>query len=485
MRRPWLPLMAATAALLITAAPVLGCGGLIGPNGAVNLLRTTTFAGYHGGVEHYVTSFEFAGGGGAFGSITPLPDIPNKVERGGDWTLQRLIRETDPAPATLDAFANVGQELRGEAEVLLETTIDALDITILRGGGDEVGLWAKNHGFRLPPDSPEVLDFYAERSPIFMAAAFDADAAAARGQAIGDGTPIHLTIPTDNPWVPLRILALGKAAAETVQADVYLLTDERPALLPNVRGVGGADPRPQRSRQREPPHRSALRRGHGVGPRRRVADEGRHRRKRRGAELRPGHRCVWRGSAVADRRGLRAVPTHAGSSGADRPLPGAGRDARRGRADRPRPGDASELSSPSPGRRMSRLPRLAVAALLLAATVTAGCAASGPTTVTITIHYSAFDLSEVSVPRGVPVTFVLVNDDPIDHEWLIGDEAFHEKHRTGTHEAHGDVTTEVTIPALETMRTTITFDEPGTILYICHLPGHEAYGMVGTLTVEG
>ena len=85
-----------------------------------------------------------------------------------------------------------------------------------RLGGDEVGLWAKNHGFRLPPDAPEVLDFYADRSPIFMAAAFDADAAAARGQAVGDGTPVHLTIPTDNPWVPLHILGLGKADGEIV-----------------------------------------------------------------------------------------------------------------------------------------------------------------------------------------------------------------------------------------------------------------------------
>ena len=50
MRRPWLSLVAATAALLITAVPAMACGGLIGPNGAVNLLRTTTFAGYHDGV---------------------------------------------------------------------------------------------------------------------------------------------------------------------------------------------------------------------------------------------------------------------------------------------------------------------------------------------------------------------------------------------------------------------------------------------------
>jgi hypothetical protein len=230
--------VAAVAALLALAAPTLACGGLIGPNGAVNLLRTTTFAGYHDGVEHYVTSFEFAGGGGAFGSITPLPGIPTDVVRGGDWTLQRLIRETDPVPEELAFRAFAADAAGGEAEVLLETTIDALDITILRGGGDEVGLWAKNHGFRLPPDAPEVLDFYADRSPIFMAAAFDADAAAARGQAIGDGTPVHLTIPTDNPWVPLRILGLGKAHGETVEADVYLLTDTQPALLPKAGAFG-------------------------------------------------------------------------------------------------------------------------------------------------------------------------------------------------------------------------------------------------------
>jgi hypothetical protein len=236
MRRPWLSVVVAATALLITAAPTLACGGLIGPNGAVNLLRTTTFAGYHAGIEHYVTAFEFAGGGGAFGSITPLPGVPTDVERGGDWTLQRLVLETDPPAAGADSFRVGAEAAAGEAEVLLETTIDALDITILRGGGDEVGLWAKNHGFRLPPDAPEVLDFYADRSPIFMAAAFDADAAAERGQAIGDGTPVHLTIPTGNPWVPLRILGLGKGAVERVEADVYLLTDIRPALLPNAGG---------------------------------------------------------------------------------------------------------------------------------------------------------------------------------------------------------------------------------------------------------
>ena len=234
--RPSAALGAALLVIALSAGPTLACGGLIGPNGAVNLLRTTTLAGYHDGEEHYITAFQFAGGGGAFGSLTPLPGIPSSVEKGGDWTLQRLIRETDPVPEAARLSVGAASD---SAEELLKVRIDALDVTVLRGGSAAVGAWAKDHGFRLPPDAPEVLDFYAARSPIFLAAVFDADAAAQRGQDVGDGTPVHITIPTDNPWVPLRILALGKNAAERVDADVYLLTDRRPALLPSTTGANG------------------------------------------------------------------------------------------------------------------------------------------------------------------------------------------------------------------------------------------------------
>ena len=238
-RRAGAALGATLALIAFTAAPAFACGGLIGPNGAVNLLRTTTLAGYHNGAEHYVTAFQFAGGGGAFGSLTPLPGIPSSVEKGGDWTLQRLVRETDPQPVFPEALAAAASRDAGAAEELMKVKIDALDVTVLRGGSQAVGQWATDHGFRLPPDAPQVLDFYAERSPIFLAAVFDADAAAQRGQAIGDGTPVHITIPIDNPWVPLRILALGKTATERVDASVYLLTDQRPALLPVPNDANG------------------------------------------------------------------------------------------------------------------------------------------------------------------------------------------------------------------------------------------------------
>lgn len=208
------------------------CAGLIGSNGAVNLGRTTTLAAYHDGTEHYVTAFEFQGGGGEFGTLIPLPGVPTTVERGGDWTLQRLQRETTPQ----DLFRGVGGGATALSEdkvvVLQEVKIDALDIKVLKGGGADVAVWAQEHGFRLSPDAPEVLDFYAQRSPIFLAAVFDGNAAADRGQQLGDGTPVHITIPTENPWVPLRILALGKQASDFVEADVFLLTDDKPALLP-------------------------------------------------------------------------------------------------------------------------------------------------------------------------------------------------------------------------------------------------------------
>jgi hypothetical protein len=245
MRQRSLLLAAVVGAVLLGAQPALACGGLVGPGGTVRLARTTTLAGYADGVEHYLTSFTYAGGGARFGSIVPLPGIPSHVAKGGQWTLQRLVRETQPPPplARSDAVALAA----APAQVLLTTRVDALDLTVLRGGGRAVGDWARGHGFGLSVDAPEVLDFYAARSPIFLAASFDAGRAAGRGQRLGSGTPVQLTIPTADPWVPLRILGLGHQPADPVQADVYLLTDRRPALLPRPAAAGDRGVALQRS----------------------------------------------------------------------------------------------------------------------------------------------------------------------------------------------------------------------------------------------
>jgi uncharacterized cupredoxin-like copper-binding protein len=144
-------------------------------------------------------------------------------------------------------------------------------------------------------------------------------------------------------------------------------------------------------------------------------------------------------------------------------------------------------------RRPGRLALVGGLALALGLTAIAIAWADGPgrgpgrdpIIVEISIRYSRFERAQGTVPAGVPVTIVLRNGDPIDHEWIVGDAAVHERHRSGTEPVHASRPTELTVGAGSTAVTTITFTKPGTYLYICHLPGHEAYGMVGTLHVTG
>ena len=124
---------------------------------------------------------------------------------------------------------------------------------------------------------------------------------------------------------------------------------------------------------------------------------------------------------------------------------------------------------------------LAMAAI--ATLVVSGCGDRASARVTVSIHYSRFTPEVITVPTGVPVTITLRNDDPIEHEWIVGPPEVHERHRTGTEPVHTDVPTEVTVPAFSTRVTTLTFKQAAEYAYICHLPGHEAYGMVGTLRI--
>jgi Uncharacterized protein conserved in bacteria (DUF2330) len=230
--------MVAATVLMGGAVSAFACGGLIAPNGTISLTRTTTLAAYHRGIEHYLFSFSYAGKvDGSLGSITPLPGVPTKIIKGGDWTLQRLEIEVNP-PVPSAEFAVAGAAA-SDAVVLMRAKVDSLDITVLKGGAVAVGNWAREHGFFLPPDAPEVLAFYADRSPIFMATRFNAKRAAAQGLAEGEGTPVHVVIPTPNPWVPLRILSLGRSPQDLIQADVFLLTDRAPAMLPQALAPNG------------------------------------------------------------------------------------------------------------------------------------------------------------------------------------------------------------------------------------------------------
>ncbi|MGH9124154.1 MAG: DUF2330 domain-containing protein [Acidimicrobiales bacterium] len=230
-RLPFFALLIAALFVVVTATPAAACGGLVAPDGAVRLDHTSTLAAYHNGIETYITSFEYNGGSTNFGSIIPLPAAPTSVTRAGSWTLQRLEREVHPIPPTVFALGAARSAAASGAQVILQTTVDALDITVLKGGAPDVIQWIKEHGYFVSNDAPAMLQFYAARSPYFLAARFDAAKEAALGQQEGDGTPIEVTMPTASPWVPLHILTLAKTPEAIVTADVFLLTDKSPILL--------------------------------------------------------------------------------------------------------------------------------------------------------------------------------------------------------------------------------------------------------------
>jgi hypothetical protein len=213
----------ATLALLATQTlSVAACGGLVAPNGAIRLSRATTLVEWHDGVEHYMTSFSYQGEATNFGWIVPLPAVPDKVEEGGNWTLQRLFRETHPQRQSFDRSAQFFGAA-SSAEVLQQVKVQALDITVLRGSGQGVLDWATEHDFFLNAETRNHLLVYAHASPIFMAAKFDVAEARARQQRTGDGAPVLITMKTRHPWVPLEVLSLGTTQ---VKADLYLLMDK-------------------------------------------------------------------------------------------------------------------------------------------------------------------------------------------------------------------------------------------------------------------
>jgi len=223
-RKIFIPAIATVIAFGLFAAqaiPALACGGLIAPNGAIRLSRAATLVAWHNGIERYMTSFTYQGDVSRLGWIVPLPAVPLKIEEGGGWTLQRLALETHPQPVFAENLQTLAPSASG-VQVLQQVKIEALDITVLKGSGQEVLDWAASNGFTLDGDTHDHLLTYAKGSPIFMAAKFDTSRAKARHQLQGDGAPILITLQVPHIWVPIEVLALD---GQQVQADIYLLTD--------------------------------------------------------------------------------------------------------------------------------------------------------------------------------------------------------------------------------------------------------------------
>lgn len=111
---------------------------------------------------------------------------------------------------------------------------------------------------------------------------------------------------------------------------------------------------------------------------------------------------------------------------------------------------------------------------------------AGDATRTIRIRAidTAFDPTAIEVALGETVTFHVTNEGAATHEFVLGTREMQEQHERGmehgmTHE--GAVAIELA-PG-ESKEVTWRFDEPGTVLYGCHEPGHFDAGMWGEIAI--
>ena len=166
------------------------------------------------------------------------------------------------------------------------------------------------------------------------------------------------------------------------------------------------------------------------------------------------------------------------------------------------PGRSAGPAPAAPGRRPGggpprrRWPWLAASAAVAAGVAAAGFAVAaagtndppgplgpGDVTVELRVEHSLFEHTELRVVEGTRLRFVVDNDDPINHELIVGGPEVHARHARGSEPRHPSIPGEVSVGPNQVGVTTLRFDEPGTYEFACHLPGHYEYGMHGVVDV--
>jgi Cu+-exporting ATPase len=98
-----------------------------------------------------------------------------------------------------------------------------------------------------------------------------------------------------------------------------------------------------------------------------------------------------------------------------------------------------------------------------------------------------FDPAALTVAQGETVAFTVTNSGQLQHEFVIGDAAAQAEHEqemaSGMQMSRAADSDAISLAPGETRTLVYTFDQPGTLYYGCHVPGHYQAGMQGTITI--
>ncbi len=98
-----------------------------------------------------------------------------------------------------------------------------------------------------------------------------------------------------------------------------------------------------------------------------------------------------------------------------------------------------------------------------------------------------YEPASMTVKTGETVKFVVTNKGMVDHEFVLGtikEQKAHDKEMAAHPNMKMDDPNGIAIPKGKTVSLIWTFTKPMTIQYACHVPGHYAAGMYGTLKIR-
>lgn len=113
-----------------------------------------------------------------------------------------------------------------------------------------------------------------------------------------------------------------------------------------------------------------------------------------------------------------------------------------------------------------------------------------PGAATDTIEVAAkefeFDPDDITVRQGDVISFEVMNEGDVEHEFVLGDAALMEELGSTAH-VHGAADKNAVPPLKPGEEGSLTwnFTQPGRFRFECHIDAHHKLGMTGTITVMG
>ena len=230
MHRFWIPVLltvAVAVAGLVSAQPVLSCGGFFCIDTPVdqNAERIIFTQNGDGTVSAYV-QIEYTGAAPDFSWILPLPDVIDaedvEVPEDAMAAFRELEVATDPVfippprPECADFISVAMAAPIGSVEVFASGEVGPYGFDVV-GSEDPDALvsWLRDNGYRVTEAMEPLIDLYVEEQFVFLAMKLRPD------QGAQDVEPVKVTYPSSQPMIPLRLTAVAANPDMAVMVWIY------------------------------------------------------------------------------------------------------------------------------------------------------------------------------------------------------------------------------------------------------------------------